>query len=149
VIQDRWFSSICYGNPDVIEYAIGADVTQDFKRAAAEVEETAWERLFRKVDGKRLDTGQECAEVCVVPSWVGHKKPGPVYRYLAICEPLNRDTIPKKGQDSKLSDPRQSRGLIPVSPSKGPLKTALKGAWGVLIPTGVPIPETSCSVGSS
>ena len=30
---------------------------------------------------------------------------------------------------SQLSDPRQSRGHIPVSPSKGPLKSALKGAW--------------------
>jgi hypothetical protein len=86
----------------VIEFAVGADVTQEFKKAVAEVEETAWERLFRIVDGKRVETGQEYAEVCFVPSWVGHKKDGPMYRYLAIREPLSRETLPKKGQESKL-----------------------------------------------
>lgn len=86
----------------VIEFAVGADVTREFKKAVAEVEVTAWERLFRIIDGKRVDTGQEYAEVCFVPSWVGHKKDGPVYRYLAIREPLNGEKRPKKGQESKL-----------------------------------------------
>lgn len=72
----------------VIEFAVGVDVTEEFKKAVAEVEETEWYPLRRKVKDKWVDTGQEWAEVCFVPNWVGHSKKGPDYRYLAIREPL-------------------------------------------------------------
>jgi hypothetical protein len=45
--------------------------------------------------------------------------------YFGIEASRNRD---------QLNDPRQSRGHISVSPSKGPLKSALKGAWDVADP---------------
>ena len=58
----------------VIEFVIGVDVTEEFKKAVAEVEETEWYPLGRKVNGKWIDTGQEWAKVCFVPHWVGHSK---------------------------------------------------------------------------
>jgi hypothetical protein len=72
----------------VIEFAIGVDVTEEFKRAVAELEETEWQRLRRQVDGQWVDTAQQWAEVCFVPNWIGHSKKGPDYRYLVIREPL-------------------------------------------------------------
>jgi hypothetical protein len=73
----------------VIEFAIGADVTAEFKRAVAELPETAWRRLDRIVEGERYATGQQWAEVGYVPSWAGLSKTGPDYRFLAIREPLD------------------------------------------------------------
>lgn len=72
----------------LIEFAIGVDVTEEFKKAVAELEDTDWQPLRRRVKGKWIDTGQEWAEVCFVPNWVGHSRKGPDYRYLAIREPL-------------------------------------------------------------
>ena len=73
----------------VIEYAVGVDVTEAFRKAVAEVQEEQWQPLE--------DRGQQWAEVCFVPSWVGHKKPkaqGPTYRFLAIREPLAQPELP-------------------------------------------------------
>jgi len=39
--------------------------------------------LHRAVNGKKEKTGAERAEVCFVPSAIGHSKKGPEYRYLA------------------------------------------------------------------
>jgi hypothetical protein len=72
----------------VIEFAIGVDVTEAFKEAVLEVKEDEWEPLKRKVRGEWKDTGQQWAEVCFVPNWVGRSKRGPDYRYIAIREPL-------------------------------------------------------------
>jgi len=85
----------------VIEFAVGADMTQEFKKAISEPE-TVWKRLFRMVDGHPVDTGQEYADVCFVPSWVGAKKHGPEYRFLAIREPLQADN---RGTKSKEGNP--------------------------------------------
>ena len=73
----------------VIEFAVGVDVTEAFRTAVAEVPEGDWKPL-----GER---GQQWAEVCFVPNWVGHKKPqeaGPRYRFLAIREPLAQPELP-------------------------------------------------------
>lgn len=40
-----------------------------------------------------VDTGQEYVEVCFAPNWVGYRKHGPVYRYLAIREPLEQQAL--------------------------------------------------------
>ena len=78
----------------VIEFAVGVDVTQDFKRAVTEVKESEWHPLERAVEGERVKTDQEWAEVCFVPNWVGHHKGGPEYRFLAIREPLRQRELP-------------------------------------------------------
>ena len=72
----------------VIEFAIGCDVTREFKKAVAEVEESQWRPIYKIVNGKKKATGVEWAEVCFVPSAIGHSKKGPEYRYLAKREAL-------------------------------------------------------------
>jgi len=78
----------------VIKFAIGADMTPSFRDAVSEVGESDWHRLYRKVDGCLVDTGQEYAEVCFVPSELSRKKDGPEYRFLAIREPLSQPDLP-------------------------------------------------------
>ena len=50
----------------VIEFAVGANVTAEFRRAALAVPEAEWRPLDRVFDGQRQETGQEWAEVCRV-----------------------------------------------------------------------------------
>ena len=68
----------------VIEFAIGANVTASFRQAVREVAEDQWFPVLRTdSDGRQYDTGQQWAEVCYVPSWLGTSKNGPSYRYVA------------------------------------------------------------------
>ncbi|MFH1141788.1 MAG: IS1380 family transposase [Chloroflexota bacterium] len=78
----------------VIEFAVGVDVTEEFKRAVAGMEEMEWQPLERLVDGKRVRTEQQWAEVCFVPNWVAYRKDGPEYRFLAIRQPLRQQELP-------------------------------------------------------
>jgi len=78
-----------------IEFAIGADVTPEFKKAVQkEVGQEDWQPLYREFDGQRIRTNQEWAEVCFVPNAIGHRLDAPVYRYLAIREPLGSMDLP-------------------------------------------------------
>ena len=74
----------------VIDFAIGADVTEAFRSAVLATAETAWKPLIRMVDGKPQQTDQEWAEVCYVPNWAGHSRKRADYRFLAIREPLRQ-----------------------------------------------------------
>lgn len=74
-----------------IEFAIGCDVTKEFKQAIAEVEDSDWKPMFRKVGDQLIRTGREWAEVCFVPNAIGHSKNGPAYRYLATREAMQMD----------------------------------------------------------
>lgn len=78
----------------VIRFAIGVDVTEEFKKAAHAVETGDWHPLQRQVGGELEATLQEWAEVCFVPNWLGHKKHGPQYRFFAIREPLRQLELP-------------------------------------------------------
>ncbi|MFC1591262.1 IS1380 family transposase [Thermodesulfobacteriota bacterium] len=71
-----------------IEFAISSDVTPEFKKAVAELEEADWQVLYRRVDGKQYKTKTQWAEVCFVPNAIGHSKKGPAYRYIAKREAL-------------------------------------------------------------
>lgn len=77
-----------------IEFAVCCDVTEDFKKAVGEVEEKEWRPLYKEVEGKKVKTGREWAEVCFVPNAIGHSKSGPEYRYLAIREALRQLVLP-------------------------------------------------------
>lgn len=77
-----------------IEFAIGADVTQEFRKAVAEVSEEDWRPLYRQVKGQMQETGREWAEVCFVPNKIGHSKKGPAYRYIATREELKQAELP-------------------------------------------------------
>ncbi|MGD0489495.1 MAG: IS1380 family transposase [Syntrophorhabdales bacterium] len=70
-----------------IEFAIGADVTPEFKKAVSEAEE--WHTLC---DKKGRIAG-EWAEVCFVPNKSATKK-GEPYRYIAIRERLKQPLLP-------------------------------------------------------
>jgi hypothetical protein len=79
------------GRFGVIEFAVGADVTPAFKEAVAQVQEDQWHPLYRWVEGRRIKTDQEWAEVCFVPNWVAQgRREGPEYRFVAIREPLRQ-----------------------------------------------------------
>ncbi len=73
----------------VIEFAIGADVTASFRQTVREVAEDQWLPVLRTdSEGRQYETGQQWAEVCYVPNWVGHSKNGPAYRFVATRELL-------------------------------------------------------------
>ena len=77
-----------------IKFAVGCDVTPEFKKAVAEVPQDQWQVLYRTVDGRRSDTGQQWAEVCFVPNGSGFSRKGPEYRFLAIREPVRQLELP-------------------------------------------------------
>ena len=77
-----------------IEFAIGADVTKEFKKAVGEVEESDWKPMRKEIKGEMRKTGAEWAEVCFVPNAIARSKNDPVYRYLAIRELLAQPELP-------------------------------------------------------
>ena len=88
----------------VIEFAIGCDVTPEFKQAVAEVEELDWKPIYKMVNGEKKKTAVQWAEVCFVPNAIGHSKKGPQYRYLAKREVLVEQRV-LPGMDQQLSLP--------------------------------------------
>ena len=84
----------------VIGFAVGVDVTQAFRQAVSETAADEWKDMYRKVGEDAEYTGQQYAEVCFVPNWVGHSRNNPVYRFLAIREPLRKPPLP--GMDAQL-----------------------------------------------
>jgi len=94
----------------VIEFAIGVDVTTEFKKAVSEVGQSDWHRLDRKVNGKLFETGQEYAEVCFVPSGLSRKKAGPDFRYIAIREALSQPDLPGMELQRELPFPTMDVG---------------------------------------
>ena len=87
-----------------IEFAIGCDVTQEFRRAVSTVSDQDWRPLYREVNGKLQETGRQWAEVCFVPNKICHSKKGPAYRYIATREELKQAELPsmEKGDDEYL-----------------------------------------------
>jgi hypothetical protein len=103
----RWCD--CEKNKRVgrIEFAISCDVSPEFKTAVSEVEEEDWHPLVKEVDGERVATGREWAEVCFVPEAIGCTKSAPSYRYIATREALANQPLP--GMESEqLSLPFQT-----------------------------------------
>ena len=86
-----------------IGFAVGVDVTVEFRRAVSEVSEQDWQRLYQKVGKYRVDTGQEWAEVNFVPDWIGRSRKSPEYRFIAIREQLKEQPLP--GMDRQLELP--------------------------------------------
>ncbi len=91
----------------VIEFAIGADVTEALRAAVLATAESEWKPLIRMVDGKPQQTDQQWAEVGYVPNWAGHSRNRADYRFLAIREPLRQLAL---GDEEKLPFPTQAFG---------------------------------------
>ena len=87
----------------VIEFAVGVDVTAEFRRAVSEIAEEEWHTLYRKAGSYQMGTGQQWAEVNFVPNWIGHSKNSPEYRFIAVREPLNEQPLP--GMEAQLELP--------------------------------------------
>jgi hypothetical protein len=77
-----------------IEFAIGCDVTPEFKKAVLEVEESEWAPIHKVFDGVASQTNQQWAEVCFIPAEIAHSKKARVYRYLAIREKMGSAYLP-------------------------------------------------------
>jgi hypothetical protein len=89
----------CEGGDDKrfgrIEFAIGADVTPEFKKAVlTEVSEKDWQPIYREFDGQQIKTNQEWAEVCFVPAAIGSRSKATAYRYLAVREVMGSMGLP-------------------------------------------------------
>jgi hypothetical protein len=93
-----------------IEFAIGSDVTDEFKKAVAEVEESDWHPIYKTVNGKKGKTGTEWAEVCFVPSKMGYSKKGPEYRYLAKRQAM-AEQLGLPGMELQLTLPFQTMAM--------------------------------------
>jgi hypothetical protein len=78
-----------------IEFAIGSDVTDEFKKEVLLVEDDQWHPIYKTIKGKKVKTNQEWADVGFVPNAIGHSKNSPEYRYLAIREPLEQKVLPE------------------------------------------------------
>jgi len=84
----------------VIEFAVSADVTAEFRAAVRQVAEADWQPLYRETAGSRPGivhrekTEQEWAEVAYVPNWAGHSRKRADYRFLAVREPLRQRELP-------------------------------------------------------
>ncbi len=91
-----------------IEFAIGCDVTDEFKAAVLEVEEEEWHPIYKKVGKIKLKTAQEWADVGFVPNAIGHSRNSPEYRYIAIREPLEQRVLPGMEQEMLFSFPTLS-----------------------------------------
>lgn len=89
-----------------IEFAISCDVCAEFRRAVEDVPEEEWCPLYKEVDGKRVRTGREWAEVCFVPNSIAFTSDAPTYRYLATREALRDQPLP--GMAEQLSLPFQT-----------------------------------------
>jgi hypothetical protein len=84
-----------------IEFAVGADVTKEFKKAVAEADE--WKPVMKETKGEMRETGKEWAEVCFVPNEIAFTKNAPVYRYIATRELLRQPELP--GMEGQLPFP--------------------------------------------
>jgi hypothetical protein len=97
-----------------IEFAIGCDVTPEFKKAVAEVPESQWQAVTKVVKGREIDTCKQWAEVCFVPNAIGHSKKGPAYRYLATRQVMQEQlTLAGFEQDKQYPFP-----TMPMKESK-------------------------------
>lgn len=99
----------------VIEFAIGADVTEAFRQAVHAVKEADWQPLYREVPGSRPGvvhrekTEQEWAELCLVSNWAGHSRKRADYRFLAVREPLRQRAL-ALGEPPELPFPTEAFG---------------------------------------
>ena len=89
-----------------IEFAVGSDVTPDFKKAVSEVLDSDWKAFTKEVNGKQIDTGKQWAEVCFVPNAIGHSKNAPEYRYIATREIMHEQlNLPGMADDKQYPFP--------------------------------------------
>jgi hypothetical protein len=90
----RWLDQTDNKRFGRIEFAISCDVSREFKAAVEAVNEDEWHRVYKEVDGTRVETHRQVAEVCFVPEAIASSSKAPVYRYLATREALKDRVLP-------------------------------------------------------
>lgn len=85
-----------------IGFAVGCDVTDEFRRAVRTVAPNAWRPVVREVEGIRVPTGREWAQVCYVPGATARKKDDPDYRFIAVREALAQQPLPEMASQLRL-----------------------------------------------
>jgi Transposase DDE domain group 1 len=96
-----------------IEFAISCDVSREFKAAVGAVDEEDWHRVYKEVDGTRIETDRQFAEVCFVPNAIAFGNNAPVYRYLATREALAERVLPgMESEQMSLPFQTMSRGGV-------------------------------------
>ena len=85
-----------------IGFAVGCDVTAEFRRAAQAVAPDAWRPVVREIDGIRVPTGREWAQVCYVPNAAARRKDDPDYRFIAVREALAQQPLPDMASQLRL-----------------------------------------------
>jgi hypothetical protein len=88
-----------------IYFAIGADVTEAFKKAIISDKDLEWKELCLGGDSKRSHKGKEWVEVCYVPNAICGSKRGLEYRYIVIREGMNRELSPEMSEYMNLPFP--------------------------------------------
>ncbi len=87
----------------VTGFAVGVDMSREFREVVAQVDEDEWRDLRRKEDERLVGTGQQYAETPFVPNWIGHSKNSPEYRFIAIREPFRNPPLPGMESQAGLS----------------------------------------------
>lgn len=76
----------------LIEFSISARVSESLKQAVRQIDEKDWQVLSKQLEDQwTIETEQQWAELCFVPSWHA-KKGGPDYRYVVIREKLSKQS---------------------------------------------------------
>lgn len=91
-----------------IHFAIGCDVTAAFKRSILSGTDIEWHPIYKRVDGKQEESGQEWSEVCFVPNKIARSKKGCEYRYIAVREELEQKVLPGMEEHLELPFPTMS-----------------------------------------
>ena len=94
-----------------IEFAVGADMTQELRSEIMRTPEAQWRELPPRGGMPRRGPTQEWAEICFVPNWVARSKKGR-YRFLAVREPLEQQALPGMEGQLKLPFPTAQMGTV-------------------------------------
>jgi hypothetical protein len=116
--QENLLTYCAEGNNErfgVIEFAIACKVSAAFQEAVREVPESSWKWVIKDLDGLRIQTEQQWAELNFVPSWAAKSKKQVVYRYLAIREPMKEADSSSVTDSEEASLPFQTIELNQVS----------------------------------
>ncbi len=88
-----------------IKFAIGCDVTPEFKKSVLLDKDIEWHPIYRTVKGKKEKSKQEWGETCFVPTAISRSKKGRYYRYIAVREELEEQILPEMEEYTKLPFP--------------------------------------------
>lgn len=87
-----------------IEFAVGADLSPELRKAVLQTPESQWRPLGTRDGSTRRGPEQEWAEVCFVPGDAARSRKGR-YRYLVVREELEQPLLPEVAEQLELPFP--------------------------------------------